>query len=211
MADKDDLPLAPPHTFIRSDEESAMAEELRRKKHKKRITYIAAFAVLQIIVILVFALVVMRFKTPKFRLRDASFTSFKLGNSTNPSLSFIINAQFNVRNRNWGRYKYEDGVVEFAYRGLVLGQAYIDDARVRARSTKKVRATVVLDSGSLSSTIMAELGRDIGGGILALSCYSKLDGKIQVMKVIKKKKIAQMNCTMDVQISTQTIQNLTCL
>ncbi|PON96945.1 Late embryogenesis abundant protein [Trema orientale] len=204
-------PLAPPHTYIRSDE-SLAEEELRRKKRRKRILYISAFVVFQTVVVLVFALVVLRFKTPKFRLRAASFTSFQVGNSSNPSLNLRLNAQFTVRNRNYGRFKYEYGSVVFSYRGLTLGQGFIDDARVRARSTKKVNATVVLNSAGLGGQAeFDDLGRDIGAGVLTLTGYSELEGKIQVIKVIKKKKSAKLNCTMDVIIATRTIQNLKCL
>ena len=204
-------PLAPPHTYIRSDEDSLAAEELRRKKRQKRLVYLAAFVVLQTVVVLVFALVVMRFKTPKFRLRAASFRSFEVGNSSTPSLNLVMNAQFTVRNRNFGRFKYDSGSVIFAYKGSTLGQAFIDDARVRARSTKKVNATVVLNSAGLSGEAGSELGRDIGAGVLPLTGYSELEGKVQVIKVIKKKKSPKLNCTMDVVISTRTIQNLICV
>jgi hypothetical protein len=54
-----------------SDEELSgtfQSEELRRKKSIKLAMYIAAFVVFQTIVITVFALTVMRVKTPKVRL-----------------------------------------------------------------------------------------------------------------------------------------------
>ena len=59
-------PMAPATKQPRSDEESATltSEELRRRKRIKLAIYIAAFAVFQTIVILVFVLIVMRVKTP---------------------------------------------------------------------------------------------------------------------------------------------------
>lgn len=212
MAEKDPestYPIAPPHAYTRSTGDPFTAMELQRSKRKKRIAYIAAFIVLQTIVILVFALVIMRFKSPKFRLRDASFSTFEVGNATNPSINLVMEAQFRIKNPNFGKFKYEDGTVEFGYRGSVIGQAFIDNGRVRLKSTKKVSATVDMSSMRLSNK-SDELGSDISGGVLKLTAYSELKGKMQVMKVIKKKKFAKLNCTMDVQISTRTVKNLNC-
>lgn len=66
-------PLAPASVMPRSDEESAAfrsidEHELKKKKRLRCFAYIAIFAVFQTIIILVFALTVMRFKTPKVEL-----------------------------------------------------------------------------------------------------------------------------------------------
>ncbi|KAF3432913.1 hypothetical protein FNV43_RR24015 [Rhamnella rubrinervis] len=212
MAERDESPhpLAPPETYPRSDQEySNMTEELRRKKRRKRMAYNAAFAVLLIILVLVLAIVIVRFKAPKFRLRHASFTSFRVGNATNPSFNFVLNAQFTVKNTNWGKFEYDYGTVGFEYRGVAVGHANIDDARVRARTTKKVNTSVALSSDGLASN-SEELGSDIGSGVLGLRANSKLEGKIKVLKVIKKNKSALLNCTMDVHIAAQTINNIKC-
>ncbi|XP_015878291.1 late embryogenesis abundant protein At1g64065 [Ziziphus jujuba] len=205
-------PLAPPDIYLRSDDGFATAQQLRQKKRKKCIAYIAVFALLQIIVILVFALVILRFKTPKFRLRAASFTTFEIGNNaTNPSFNFLVNAQFTVKNTNFGKYEYDYGTVGFEYRGVSVGLVNIDDARVKARTTKKVNASVSLSSNGLGSGLSDELGSDIGGGVLGLRSRSTLEGEIKILKVFKKKKYARMDCTLDVEISTQTIKNVICI
>ncbi|XP_062120300.1 uncharacterized protein LOC133834641 [Humulus lupulus] len=217
MMESDKFPLAPPHNYVRSDQEvSQAARELRRKKRRKRIQSIASFVVLLIVVVSVYAVVVTRFKTPKFRLRAASITSFEISNNTNnnsskPSINVGLNAQFTVKNRNFARFIYESGSVVFAYRGFPLGRAFIDGARVRARTTKKVDAVVVLNSAGMDSQAESELGRDIGAGVVSLTSYSELEGMIQVVRVLKKKKSPKLNCTMDIEIPTRTIQNLKCI
>ncbi|KAM6555723.1 hypothetical protein CsatB_002742 [Cannabis sativa] len=222
MMETDKFPLAPPHNFIRSDQEvshAAAAEDgLRRKKRRRRIQSAAAFVVLLIVVVLIYALVVIRFKTPKFRIREAMITSSQISNftnnnnsSSNLSMNLILEAEFTIKNRNFGRFKYESGSVLYAYKGFVLGQAFIDDGRVRPRSTKKVRAVAVLNSAGLGSQAESELGRDIGAGVLSLTSYSELEGRIRVVRVIKRKKWPKLNCTMDFVIATRMIQNLNCL
>ena len=209
MAEKEQspYPLVPTNGHARSDEESDKGSaELRKKKRMKCIVYIVAFAVFQTIIIVVFALFVMRFKSPKFRVRDASFVS--TFNFTNASFDLVMDTQFTIKNTNFGHFKYENGIVKFSYDGMIVGEAKLDEARARARSTKKVDGSVTLSSSKLPTN--SKLTNDLGGGILPLTSYSKLNGKIHLMKVIKKKKSALLDCTLDVNLGMKKIQNVQC-
>ncbi|XP_022774050.1 late embryogenesis abundant protein At1g64065-like [Durio zibethinus] len=213
MAEKREspYPLVSDNGHPRSGEESAAAysKELKKKKRMKCLLYIVLFAVFQTGIILLFALTVMRIKKPKFRVRSGSFVEpFNIETGASPSFNLRMNTQFTVKNTNFGHFKYEAGNVTFAYRDTTVGVAIIEKARARARSTKKVDVMVVLSSSSLSNT--NELGSDIRSGVLRLTSYSNLDGKIHLMKVIKRKKSAQMNCTMDIEIATKTLGNIIC-
>lgn len=202
-------PLAPANGHARSDDESftAHTKELRKKKRTKCIAYIAAFAVflIAIVIILAFALPMIRFKSPKFRLLGASFSPIDL---TSSSFSLPMNAQFTVKNTNFGPFKYEYGNVRFAYKGMTVGEATIEKARARARSTKKLNATITLSSLNLPNN--SGIAGDLAGGLLPLTSYSKLDGEVQILKVFKKKKSAQMDCTMDINLGLLEMQNLKC-
>ena len=209
MAEKErsPYPLVPTNGHARSDEESDKGSaELRKKKRMKCVAYIVTFAVFQTIIIVVFALFVMRFKSPKFRVRDASFVS--TFNFTNASFDLVMDTQFTIKNTNFGHFKYENGIVKFSYDGMIVGEAKLDEARARARSTKKVYALVTLSSSDLPTN--SKLTSDLGGGILPLTSNSNLDGKILLMKVIKKKKSALMDCTLEVNLGMKKIQNVQC-
>ncbi|XP_022734344.1 late embryogenesis abundant protein At1g64065-like [Durio zibethinus] len=204
-------PLAPGNSLSQSDPESVavQSKEVKKKKRMKCLLYIVLFALFQTGIILLFALTVMRIRNPKFRTRSGSFVdTFDVGTEASPTFNLRMNTQFTVKNTNFGHFKYELGTVTFAYRGTPVGQATIQKARARARSTKKVDVIVDLRSSSLSKT--NELGSDISLGVLPLASYSKLEGKIHLMKVIKKKKSAQMNCTMEIDIASKTLGNILC-
>ncbi|OMO66998.1 Late embryogenesis abundant protein, LEA-14 [Corchorus olitorius] len=208
-------PLAPSaNGHARSDEESAGAaahsKELKKKKRMKCLLYIVLFAVFQTGVILLFALTVMKVRNPKFRLRsDTSFPStFDVGTETSPSFNFRMNAEFGVKNTNFGNYKYHASTITFSYRGTPVGQVTINKSQARFRSTKKVSIEVDLSSSNLSNT--NELGSDIRSRVIPLTTNSKLEGNVYLMGVLKKKKNVQMNCTMEVALDTRTLQNIVC-
>ncbi|KAL4347544.1 hypothetical protein GQ457_17G024710 [Hibiscus cannabinus] len=208
-------PLAPSNGHTQSDQVVAPANsnDVKKRNRTKCLLYILLFAVFQTGIILVFVLTVMRTKHPKFRVRAGSFvdTGFNVGTEASPSFDLRMNTQFTVKNTNFGDFKYQVGSVTFAYRGTPVGEATIERSRVGIKSTKKVDVLIELRSNSLSlNTTNKELGSDISSGILPLTSYSKLEGKIQLLKVIKRKKSALMNCTMEIDVLSRKLGNITC-
>ncbi|GMY30430.1 late embryogenesis abundant protein At1g64065-like [Fagus crenata] len=204
-------PLAPATKQPRSDEESGTlsSEELRRKKRIKLAIYIVAFVVLQTIVITVFALTVMRVKTPKVRLDSTvTFQNFNAGNQAQPSFDITFETQVRVKNTNFGPYKYDSTNATFMYQGVTVGQVIIPKGKAGFRSTKKVSVTVNVNSNALPST--TSLGNELGTGVLTLKSHAKFNGKVELMFVMKKKKSAEMNCTMTITLSTKAVQSLIC-
>uniref|UniRef100_A0A5B7BQ05 Late embryogenesis abundant protein LEA-2 subgroup domain-containing protein n=1 Tax=Davidia involucrata TaxID=16924 RepID=A0A5B7BQ05_DAVIN len=200
MAEKENH-LATPTSYGRMDEE-AQIKELRRKKRMKCLVYVVAFAVFQTAIITLFALTVMKVKTPKFRVRSATIENFDIPTTSNPSFNITMNAELGVKNTNFGHYKFDNSTITFLYMGTPVGSANILKARAKARSTKKFNVTVELRSG--------ELGNDFNSGVLPLTSQSTLRGKVELMKVMKKKKSTNMNCTMEINISTRQLQNVKC-
>ncbi|KAA8539976.1 hypothetical protein F0562_026668 [Nyssa sinensis] len=191
------------------DEEAAtvQSEELRRKKRMKYLAYGVAFVVFQTGIILIFALTVMKIKTPKFRFRSATFENFDVV-AASPSFNIKMNAEVGVKNTNFGHYKFDNSTITFFYKGTPVGSAIVPNGRARARSTKKFNIVVDLISTSLPST--SELGNDIGSGVLLLSSQSTLRGKVELFKVMKKKKSTQMDCSMTINLGDRTIEDLKC-
>ncbi|KAK4800697.1 hypothetical protein SAY86_021184 [Trapa natans] len=118
------------------DMESFQSQEEKRRKRMRLAAYIGAFAVFQVIVILVFALVVMRVKTPKFRVGDG-----------------------------------------IAIHGLET---------------------------------VSGLGSELKSGVLTLNSGGRLNGKVELMFIFKKKKSADMNCSISINVASKAVQSVTC-
>ncbi|XP_047973628.1 late embryogenesis abundant protein At1g64065-like [Salvia hispanica] len=194
-------PLAPATVVPRSDEEygrySSQSEaEMKKKKRMKCIAYIAIFAVFQVAVILIFSLTVMRVRTPKVRLENIVITS-------SPTSSDLrLSARITVKNTNFGRYKYESTLasIRSGNGGGPVAEFAIEEARARARSTKKVN--FVADLGSS--------GTGNASGTMDFVVEARMRGKVELMRVIKRKKTAEMACNFTVVLANNGVQNLTC-
>ncbi|CAA2969813.1 Hypothetical predicted protein [Olea europaea subsp. europaea] len=221
MTDKDQQihPTSQADDHTKHDEETAVlhSKEARKKKRMKCLLYIAIFAVFQTAIILLFALTVMKIRTPKFRVQSATFDTFNFSSNTNPSFNMSMNIEVGVKNTNFGHievgvkntnfghYKFRNSTINFLYDGLIVGEAFVPEARARARSTKKFNIFVNLSLGNVP-----QLGSDLDSGILSLKSKSTLNGKVELFKVLKKKKSTEMDCILAINLRQQLIGDLRC-
>ncbi|KAI4302940.1 hypothetical protein MLD38_038628 [Melastoma candidum] len=215
MADKNQqvYPIAPSaNGHPRSDEESLVAKEEKRKKMIKWAGYIAAFTVFQVLVIVVFALVVMKVRTPKFRVGDGLQVKALTSEPSVPSFNMTLYAPIRVKNSNFGPYKYDATAVTFTYGGATVGQVAIPKGKASFKSTKKINAEVFLSSGSIPSGIPSggNLGSDLNSGTLTLNSKGAMTGKVELMLIFKKKKAITMDCTMVINVSSKSVQSVQC-
>ncbi|XP_062025580.1 uncharacterized protein LOC133741883 [Rosa rugosa] len=201
-------PLAPANGYKRSDGESLVSEdELKRQKRMKLFMYIGIFIVFQIIVMTVFGLTVMKVKTPKVRLGQINVKSFNSVPST-PSFDTTFTTQIRVKNTNWGPYKFDASTATFMYQGVAVGQVSIPKSKAGMRSTKKINVAVSLNTDGIPSS--STLGSELNSEILTLTSQAKLTGKVELMLIMKKKKSANMDCTIAFDLSTKMVKSLQC-
>ncbi|XP_047328860.1 late embryogenesis abundant protein At1g64065-like [Impatiens glandulifera] len=191
---------------------AALKKELRRKKRKKMAILFVIFTIFQIGMLLVTVLVVMKNRTPQFKLKSATFEAFNVNPAaTNPSFNLTMIPNIRIKNTNFGTYKYGETTVTFFYRGSVIGSAVVYKSKVGMRSTKKIRGTAIeLSSTGINGNLVAELGNDLSSGMLPVTSQARLNGKVEMMFIIKRKKSANMNCSMKINISTRELQEISC-
>lgn len=184
-------------------------QDARRKRNKKFLAFIVVGLIAQTVSTVLFVLLVMRFRNPKVRLGAVTVETLNLNSSSSsPSFTMKLSAQVTVKNTNFGNFKFDNSTATISYGGTEIGEGAIVKAHARFRSTKKVNVTVAASSSKLSTN--SHLRSDIEAGILQLSSHAKLSGKIHMFFILKKKKLAEMNCTMELNTKTKAIQNLAC-
>ncbi|XP_062103020.1 late embryogenesis abundant protein At1g64065-like [Humulus lupulus] len=194
----------------RSDEESATSQskELKRKKRIKLAIYIAIFAVFQIIVITVFGAVIMRAKSPKLRLSNS--IEFQKFNVSSPSFDITFATQVRVKNSNFGPYKFDNTTAVFTYGGATVGQVTIPKSKAGIKSTKKINVIVSLNSSRLPNSASGDLSRELAAGMLTFSGTARMNGKVELMWIMKKKKSANMTCTVIIDVNEKMLRSLEC-
>ncbi|PQM36622.1 late embryogenesis abundant protein [Prunus yedoensis var. nudiflora] len=202
-------PLAPSRLFRRSDEENPTFKAIRRERSNKCFVYVFAAIVLQSILILVFALVVLRVKSPGFNLSSVAVKNLK--HTTSPtSLNATLATELVIKNKNFGEYKFEGSSASLWYGGFKVGEAKIGNGSVKARGTKRVSLSIEVKSNRLPQEAKNGFEGEMNSGYLKISSYAKLSGKVNLMKKIKTRKTIDTNCTMVVVLKSRTVKDLVC-
>lgn len=203
-------PLTCTSCHARKEKEAESSEKVT--KLKNRLLYylfIVALTAVETGVILLCALTVLKFKTPTFRVRAVAVEALRVSNTSNPFFSITFKAEFNVRNKNFGHFTYENTTVYFYYEDVKIGKAFIHKAQVDARSTRKFYIRVKLTSSYVSKSSLLFI-QDLKSGILPISMQSKLRGKVTLLKLLKNDRSTNLNCNMDVIVKKRQLKNLKC-
>ncbi|KAG2681028.1 hypothetical protein I3843_11G125800 [Carya illinoinensis] len=187
------------------------SEKFKSRQNRKCFAYIIAGVVFQTIIILVFALTVMRIKTPSVRLGSVTVDNLNYSASGSPFFSMTLNAEIAVKNKNFGHFKFDHSTANVSYNGnAVVGYGDIIKGRAKARKTKKMRVTIDVTSINTGASDTAKLSNELNSGNVTLTSLARLRGKVTLMKVMKKKKTAEMNCTMTVDLKGRAVHILDC-
>ncbi|KAL7107017.1 hypothetical protein ACP275_06G027300 [Erythranthe tilingii] len=203
-------PMAPANDHGRSDTEAgaAPARELHKRKRTQCLIYIALLAIFQIAVVTIFSLTVMKIRNPRFRIRSAHLTNFNAGTPASAAFTGKLNAEFSVKNANFGRYKYMDTTVDFFYRGTRVGEVFVRESRAGWRTTKKFN--VAVDLSLANARANPHLASDLNAGVVPISSEARMIGSVELLFVLKKNRSTGLNCTMEIVTATQQIRNILC-
>ncbi|CAH9117949.1 unnamed protein product [Cuscuta epithymum] len=181
---------------------------LRQKKRTKYVVFAAAFAVFQVVQILVLFLVIMKVKTPDVRLRSATLLNLDI---TNSSFNGTLKAEFGVKNPNFGPFKYQNSSVQLFYMdSYLVGEAGVVKEKVRFRSTKKVDVLVNFSSIRVAAGQNPRLRSELSSGSVTLTVRSKLEGKVTLMMFLKKKRTGDVDCILTIDLHKKSVREFKC-
>ncbi|XP_073127602.1 late embryogenesis abundant protein At1g64065-like [Henckelia pumila] len=173
-------------------------DEQRKRRRKKCLIYLFLLGTIKAGITLLFLLTVLRFRTPKFRIRSATFETFGYS-AASPSFNTRMRAEITLKNSNFIKYKFPSSDISFYYNGEPVGSAFFPDSRVRARSTEEWEVEVELSAVGLAGP--EQLGNDLRSGVLVLNGRSRLSGRVELLKLLKKKKSTEMDCILAIDLN----------
>ncbi|XP_071933935.1 late embryogenesis abundant protein At1g64065-like [Coffea arabica] len=113
-------------------------------------------------------------------------------------------AQVRIKNNNFARYKFDSNITTLTSGGVLVQEFVIPNGRARLKSTKTFYVIVDVTNPSNSDT------EGFHPGLLQLTAKVELTGKVKFTMVLKKKKSAEINCTISINLSTNFVQDLIC-
>lgn len=90
----------------------------------------------------------------------------------------------------------------------MIGEARGPPGKSKARRTMQMNITVHIITSRLITHPM--LTDDISGGLLPMTTYTRVGGRVKILKLIDKYIVVKMNCSMSVNTTSRTIQDQKC-
>lgn len=208
-------PLAPAsHRIYIEEEDEALSTEIKNYNHKKYIKCcgcITAIILIQVMIVLVLVFTVFRVKDPVLKMNSVKIEGLDAaigGENIRRGTNFTVIADVSVKNPNVATFKFNNATTNLSYHGKMIGEARTPPGHAKARRTLHMNVTLDVMADQLLD--VPQLGSDFLAGALPMSSYTRINGKVKILNIIKKNVVVRINCTMTVGIKSMSIQDQDC-
>ncbi|XAR54009.1 hypothetical protein NMG60_11028985 [Bertholletia excelsa] len=212
MAGEQVRPLAPGAFRSSSDggEAAKYVAKLRQQRWIKCCGCAAVLLLIQIVVVIVLIFTVFRVKDPVIKMNSVKIDHLELVNGTTPKpgTNMSLTADVSVKNPNAASFRYGNTTTALYYHGVMVGEARSPAGSSRARRTTRMNISVDIITDRMLDN--PNLQGEIKSGLLTMSSFTKVGGRVKMLGIIKKHVVVRMNCTMSFNISSQLIQDQKC-
>lgn len=208
-------PLAPASDrHVSSDDEAATTPISIRKNRRRRCLRccgcVGAALLVQAAVVVILIFTVFKARDPVIRLNRVTVDRMELVNGTNtprPGSNMSLTADVSVKNPNYVGFRYPNTTTALFYRGAEIGVARGPPGNSRARRTARMNVTIEVVADRVLA--LPDVGSDLNSGAVTISSYSDLKGKVKIW-MIKKEARVKMNCTLTINMTSQSITQQKC-
>ncbi|KAA8517604.1 hypothetical protein F0562_015078 [Nyssa sinensis] len=123
-------------------------------------------------------------------------------------LNVTLDVKLSVKNPNNVGFKYVNSSAFVRYRGEVVGEAPIPAGEISAGGTLPLNLTLTVMADRLLSN--PNLYTDVISGTLPLSTYTRISGKVSILKLFKIHVVSYTTCDLNINVSSRTVDNQTC-
>lgn len=202
----------PPSSLTSDDAEVKVPTRFYRRK-SCQICCATTTALLLALVIVIVVLIFTAFKAkdPEIKVTGMTLQSFSVQlDSTlrNFRLDVSLHLNVSVYNPNIASFKYSNSSTFLYYRGREVGSAPIPPGKVGAKKTERLETD--LDIQALQIVMDANLSSDLRAGVIPISTYSSIRGKLNVINVFKHHAISTSDCSANIIVTNQTLGDFKC-
>ncbi|XP_071739700.1 uncharacterized protein [Rutidosis leptorrhynchoides] len=167
-----------------------------------------------VVVLLLFILIVVLItlfftlfkpKNPKVTTHPTTLENLEYSLFPKVSINATIVLNVTVSNHNHGSFTFKTSIANVYYRGTLILEIPIEQAKILARGNFTITAYANVTADKMAMD--PNFDNDIGSGHLSFTCTAILDGKISVLKIIKKRAEVTNVCDVFVDILTKKVES----
>ncbi|KAJ9550162.1 hypothetical protein OSB04_014207 [Centaurea solstitialis] len=161
------------------------------------------FIFLIVFVILLFT--VFKPKNPKVTTHPTSLENVEFQLFPNVSINATIVLNVTINNRNYGSFKYHSSVAYVDYRGTLIAEIPIEEAKIPAHGKFTITAYANVTADKM--LMNPDFYNDIGSGHLNFTSTATLKGKVSIFNIIKMGAKVTNICNISVEIMTRKVES----
>ncbi|KAL4586112.1 hypothetical protein LXL04_010743 [Taraxacum kok-saghyz] len=214
MVEKEHVtPLAPAidrNHFNNDEEDVVFKKTIDRRKYVWWSSSIVGAIILLAVVVVILIFTIFKIKEPEIKMNNVIVNNLTFMNNIipQPGTNISLTADISVKNPNFASFRYKNTTTSLYYREMLIGVARGPPGQSKARRTTRMNITMDIMVDKLLEN--PNLRSDIGTGLLNMSSYTIVGGRVKLLTVIKKHVTVSMNCTMKVNIISRTIEDQKC-
>ncbi|PHT74582.1 hypothetical protein T459_21859 [Capsicum annuum] len=219
MVEKEQVrPLAPASDRPPSSDDDETTLNKRRFHQRRCFKYcvcVSIFIFLIAIILIILIFTVFKVKDPIITMNGVTVEKLDLVNTggtilpmPKPGSNMTIKADVSVKNPNFASFRYSNTTTTISYHDTVVGEARGPPGKSKARGTTRINVTIDIITDKIVSH--PGLQNDITTGLLTMNSYTRVGGRVKLLNMIKKHIVVKMNCSITVNITSQSIQDQKC-
>ncbi|KAL5701267.1 hypothetical protein ACHQM5_026621 [Ranunculus cassubicifolius] len=197
------------HQEVEEDDFSTIKSEKQTRRRRKIIICfgcsMAGILILSVL-ILVLMLTIFHIKDPEIKMNRVTIPQLTLTGNIPPTIDLL--GEFSVKNPNIASFKYNNSTTFLYYNGNTVGEAHIPQGLAKARRTQNLTLSMEI----VTAKVLADpkFTSEFSSGVLTVSTFTKMDGRVRIIKIIKKHVVVKTNCSITVNITSQSIVEQKC-
>lgn len=214
-------PLAPAALYLfRSDEEvnnhksnsdsKSPSAARRRRSCIKCCGCALAILVIAAVTMIVLAFTVFHVEGPTVKMTSVAVDPLPTypNGTIRTDANVTLVAGVSVKNPNVASFRFGNTTTTVSYGGEAVGEGLTPAGVARARRTATMNLTVEI----AMAKILGSPGflRDYGAGALTMDSYTRIEGRVKILNVVKKKVVVKLNCTVTYNTKKQVIDRQNC-
>ncbi|CAN1855068.1 hypothetical protein LINPERHAP1_LOCUS41577 [Linum perenne] len=148
---------------------------------------------------------VLKPKQPTVTTKSVTLDRIEYSLTPKPFLNFTLGIVVEVRNPNYGGFRYSAATAYLVYRGDLVGVSPVPAGYSKPRSTEEIRTNITLMAGEFL-TDLSFVG-DLLTGVLNFTSTSSVHGEASMFKVLTAEIRSNCTCEISVQVVSQKTES----
>ncbi|KAK4365437.1 hypothetical protein RND71_016795 [Anisodus tanguticus] len=205
------------HIYINNDDDNITMELHKNKRRRRRCIKCCgcctATMLILVVVMLVLGFTIFRVHKPTIRMNSVKIDGLNYlmtssSTTLQPNVNLTVSADVSVKNRNSASFKFNEATTSLFYDDVVIGEALTPPGTAKARRTLRMNVTAEIMVEKILS--IPRLGSDLKSGELPVSTYTRINGRINILNIMKKNAEIKLNCIMMVDLKYQYVRDIDC-